>query len=627
MQVAQRTARDQTRLHQPLRGLLALCGALALAGLPALAAAQGAAPGRVAHEQILALQAEKAARTPAQRKLASRLLHAARARRGVPIARGVHWLRTGVVWDADGRTLVDLRGDVTPELRARIEELDGEIVNAFPGRAALRALLPAEALEPLAERADVRGIRPAERAMVRKVDTSEGDVAHAADALRASYGIDGSGIAVGVMSDGVDSLAAIQASGDLPAVTVLPGQAGTGDEGTAMLEIVHDLAPGAQLLFATALGGRAAFAANILALEQAGADVIVDDIQYFAEPVFQDGGVAAAVETVSAAGALYFSAAGNGGNLQKNTSGVWEGDFVWSGSNFRGNPVHTFGGGETRNSIVEDSPFAFTLYWSDAQGAAANDYDLYLLAPGGSQVIAVSNDTQNGNDDPFEIIASVDFDDSGRDLLVVQDGGTDRFLHLNANRGRLEFGTDGQTSGHSAVPEAFSIAAVRAGRAGGAGGVFDGSERVENFSSDGPRQVFFTSDSSAITPGDFSSSGGELRQKPDFAAANCVSTATPGFGFFCGTSAAAPHAAAIAALLLELGGPDVNAEEVRAALETGAFDIEAPGVDLLAGYGLIDAAAAGYAIAAPEPSAVSMLVIGGALLAGLSRSRHHRSAR
>jgi hypothetical protein len=489
VQKTPRTPLDPRRSRPPRRRRPAFCGALCLAALlPAPAWAQVAAHGRVAHEQILALQSEKASRNATERKLASRLLHALRVFRGQPIARGVPWLRTGVVWDGRGRTLVDLRAHVTPELRARIGELGGEIVNAFPESDALRAQLPADALEPLAARSDVRHIRPAERANVGKIDTSEGDAAHGADALRATYGIDGTGIAVGVLSDGVDSLAAIQASGDLPAVTVLPGQAGSGDEGTAILEIVYDLAPGAELLFATALGGRAAFAANIVALQEAGADVIVDDVRYFAEPVFQDGIVAAAVETVTAAGALYFSAAGNEGSLEKGTSGVWEGDFVWSGSNFRGNPAHDFGAGATRNGIVADSPFVFSLFWSDPQGSSTNDYDLFLLSPGGSRVIASSTDIQNGNDDPLELIDSNGFDDSGLELLVVQDWGTDRFLHLNANRGRLALATDGQTSGHSAARDALSIAAVRAGQAGGAGGVFDGGESIESFSSDGLRQ-------------------------------------------------------------------------------------------------------------------------------------------
>ena len=146
---------------------------------------------------------------------------------------------------------------------------------------------------------------------------------------------------VGVLSDGVDSLAARQASGDLPpacpqagaCVQVVSARAGDGDEGTAMLEIVHDLAPGAKLYFATAVDGDASFAANILALKNTyGCDIIVDDITYFDEGAFQDGVIAQAVNTVTAAGALFFSSAGNSGRLNAGTSGTWEGDFLNSGT-------------------------------------------------------------------------------------------------------------------------------------------------------------------------------------------------------------------------------------------------------------------------------------------------------
>src|SRR6185503_12185078 len=79
--------------------------------------------------------------------------------------------------------------------------------------------------------------------------SSQGDAKHRADSARAIFGVGGAGVKIGVLSDGVTNLAASQALGDLGAVTVLPGQAGSGDEGTAMLEIIHDLAPGAQLYF------------------------------------------------------------------------------------------------------------------------------------------------------------------------------------------------------------------------------------------------------------------------------------------------------------------------------------------------------------------------------------------
>src|SRR4030095_16210092 len=123
----------------------------------------------------------------------------------------------------------------------------------------------------------------------------------------------------------------------------LAGQAGNGNEGSAMLEIVHDLAPNAQLYFATANGGVATFANNIKALRAAGCDVIIDDVGYFAETPFHQGqppgGVSPnsgaliiqAVNDVTASGALYFSSAANSGNQNDGQSGTWEGDFADGG--------------------------------------------------------------------------------------------------------------------------------------------------------------------------------------------------------------------------------------------------------------------------------------------------------
>ena len=123
----------------------------------------------------------------------------------------------------------------------------------------------------------------------------------------------------------------------------------------------------------------------------------------------------------------------------------------------------------------------------------------------------------------------------------------------------------------------------------GAGGVFNGSESVRPASSDGPRRIFFQSDGTPITPGNFSSTGGRVLQKPDIVAASCVSTATPGLGTFCGTSSAAPHAAALAALMLEAaGGPDnVTLSELQSAFTESALDIEAPGIDRDSGSGIV----------------------------------------
>lgn len=162
--------------------------------------------------------------------------------------------------------------------------------------------------------------------------TSQGDVALNSDDARIEFGVDGSGITVGVLSDSFGAeendsgtptettVAEDIASGDLPSEGVTVLQDGSpfspdGDEGRAMLQIIHDVAPGATLAFHTAGGGQGNFANGILALRNtADADVIVDDIIYFAEPIFQDGIIAQAVDTVVADGAVYLSSAGNNGD-------------------------------------------------------------------------------------------------------------------------------------------------------------------------------------------------------------------------------------------------------------------------------------------------------------------------
>ncbi|MEN8693081.1 MAG: S8 family serine peptidase [Desulfobacterales bacterium] len=183
-------------------------------------------------------------------------------------------------------------------------------------------------------------------------------------------------------------------------------------------------------------------------------------------------------------------------------------------------------------------------------------------------------------------------------------------MHLNTNRGRLTIGTDGQTSGHSAAADAYSVAAVDVATATGDGGVFVGgaTNPVETFSSDGLRRIFYEAGGTPITPGDLSSTGGTVRQKPDIAAADGVMTATPGFNPFYGTSAAAPHAAAIAALLLEASNYAATSAQIRDAITSTALDIEANGVDRDSGYGIFDALASvddiitgGPAITSPVP--------------------------
>ena len=550
--------------------------------------AQRTPPQRTVNSQLLDEQ-----RTPTQQKLNSQLQDALRAPLQKPTVAGTSRLQATDPDAKNERVMVDIRTDVTPTVLKRIRDLGGTVISSVPKYRAIRAQLPLAAVGRLAALAAVQTIRPADEAVTRKDNTTQGDGAHRANAARTTYGVDGTGIGIGVISDGVRTLADRQASGDVSArVTVLPGQAGARDEGTALLEILHDLAPGAELYFATGLGGQARMAVNIEALCEAGANVIFDDIGYLHEAAFQDDIVAQGVNAAVADGCVFFSAGGNDGNLTNGTSGVWEGDYA-AGSALevdgrRVGTKHDFGGGVEANELRGRSVRTIILQWADPLGASTNDYDLFLVNENGD-VIASSTDTQDGTQDPIESISSPIFDYSGLRVVVVKASGANRYLRVQALSGPLAIATAGTLYGHSAQENAISVAMVDVATAGGSGGVFDGTESVRSGNSDGPRRIFFQPDGTAITAGNFSATGGKLLQKPDLTAATCVATATPGFSRFCGTSAAAPHAAAIGALMLEAaGGPDqVTLAQLRTAMTGAALDIEAAGVDRDSGAGIV----------------------------------------
>ncbi|HEY3441350.1 MAG TPA: S8 family serine peptidase [Paludibaculum sp.] len=439
--------------------------------------------------------------------------------------------------------------------------------------------------------------------------TSQGYISHQAQQVVSTLGINGTGVKVGVLSDSATParVAALIATGDLPANTVvLPGQAGPAggsDEGTAMMEIVADMAPGAQLYFATAFTSSASFAANILALRAAGCDIIVDDVTYFNEGVFQDGPIAKAVNQVVADGALYFSSASNSGNITKGTSGTWEGDFLDGGA-VSGPPAtagetgnfHNFGtAGSPQNWDVLTAGSTFlSVKWSDPLGASTNDYDFFVLNSTGTTLTAFSAAVQNGTQDPYEAVSrSAGFAANSR-LVIVKFSGADRALHLDTERGRVSIRTTGATFGHNAAEKTITAAATYWNSARTGTRPFTGAANtIETFSSDGPRKMFYTATGVAITPGNvlFGTNGGTTLQKPDLTAADGVTTRTPGFNPFFGTSASAPHLAGIAALI-KSAKPGLTNTQIRQIMINTSLDNMAPGWDRDGGYGIAMALAA-----------------------------------
>jgi subtilisin-like proprotein convertase family protein len=584
----------------------------------ATSAAPGAQINAVGAAQISLLEQEKAARTPVQQKMSSALLMALRHWRQDPLFNALPDFQT-LAPDADGRMLVDidlLKAAGLKPVLAVLAEMNTEIVYQSAAQRTVRALMPLDQTETLAAMPEVKGIRDADQAIVNRnaaprnvaaawagawaplaINVSEGDVTHQASLARQTYAVSGAGQKICALSDGVNSLATAQASGDLPSnVAVLPGQAGGGHEGTAMLEIIHDLAPGAQLGFATGFNGVAGFAQNIRNLQAAGCTIIVDDISYFVESPFQDNDIAQAVIDVTAAGAQYLSSAANDGNLTNSQSGTWEGDFKPNGTigALPAGVVHDFGNGGQSNALTS-SANNVTMHWVDPFDASGNDYDLYVMNSTLTSVLAASTNLQNGSGRPFEM-AQGSFLAGARVVVLRKSGAANRMINVIAWRSTLQLATSGATRGHSAAPLAFSVAAVPAAAPFAGGGPtgpypnpFTTADQVEWFSSDGPRRIFFDFNG-ALLPGapagNFSATGGVVRQKPDIAAADGVQTSAPGFDPFFGTSAAAPHAAAIVGLLQE-AFPLSSTLEIRTLLQVSALDIMAPGVDRDAGYGLV----------------------------------------
>ncbi|MGQ4809288.1 hypothetical protein NKDENANG_02703 [Candidatus Entotheonellaceae bacterium PAL068K] len=403
--------------------------------------------------------------------------------------------------------------------------------------------------------------------------TTEGDAILGAGALRAG-GLDGRGVKVGVISIGANNRADAVATGDLPAgIDVFGSTCDSAfwgivcDEGTAMLEIVYDLAPGAELGFG-AVSTSLAFIRRVEELVDIfEADIIVDDIGFFDEPYFEDGPVARAVAEAVARGVVYVSAAGN------QALGHYQAEYVDSGDAVNS---HDFGGGETTLPIAGPVGEArIFLQWSNAFDTPADDYDLCSTDDTGTTTFFCSLDSQDGNDAPIRRLFLNCSNPEGctGNIQIRRMSGSPQELEMffgNTRPIRFNVSAD-SVFGHAAVSGVLATAAIMASD--------PGHDDIEPFSSRGPSTLFFPAQ--------------EARQKPDVAAIDgIVVTGTGGFRSpFFGTSAAAPHVAGIAALLKNLS-PTATAAEIVAAIVNSAVDLGVPGPDNTFGAGRIDALAA-----------------------------------
>ena len=518
---------------------------------------------------------------------------------------------------ADGRLEVTVhsRLPVAASQRAALRALGAEVTAALdnpagldlPDAGVVQVLLPHSRIDDAARLPWVVAITPPGYAEPDTHPTnpinSQGVAFHNADDVQ-TRGVDGTGVTVGVVSDGVENLAASQAQNELPAVTVL--DAGNNDEGTAMLEIVHDMAPGAGLMFDGTGGGTVNHVNSLNNLVANGADVITEDIPFDAEPAFQQGLVAQAGENIATAGVPIHSSAGNqaGRHAARVTATGTGGGPDGAAGPFTGcsydpdNVVAIAPGGDTTFDVTLGNNANFTLQWSEPRAifptagqGGFTDLDLFVMNAGLTQCLGQSTNLQaNGVGDTIEQVAVGGMNGQNAKIVVeVQGTSSAVAAPIIDLRWRRAGAVDNSTRAGSLNPDsnytglATSAAALDAQNAGA----------LEGFSSGGPVQLITTTQCPGGAAGPCTGAAGASATSgaPTWSAADNVSVSgVGGFGSpFTGTSAAAPHAAGCDALLRsELGNANALPANTNALLAASAIDIDSAGTDNNTGAGQLD---------------------------------------
>jgi hypothetical protein len=533
--------------------------------------------------------------------------------------------------DDQGRVQVYITAEpATQSLLDEIVRVGGKVDGQ--GLGVIQAWVPVQALNSLAALPEVKYIRPPDYGHLNIGSvTTEGDTTLKASAVRQQFGVDGTGIRVGVISGGLKGLGQSIASGNLPpttffcqnafaAVTQRPSDCVAGEkliqttggitstsfppgtdialnaEGTAMLEIVHDIAPGAQLWFVGWGGTTVAYAAAVAFLAP-NVDIVVSDV---AQPMFFPDGQ----NTFSQAIAQIMNGQGNvarayivsaGNFADKHYSGLYTDSGFSDGL---GGKFHLFAAnnqttgpgtalGFNRFTVAPLTFASVNLTWNDPARASTNNYDLTIFDCTTAQIYDQSIQPQNGSQEPQEI-AGV-FNSSAIPLPVcyairnVLNQAAPRILNVVITGAFRPADHRFNTASMSVVSPADTLGDLIA-----VGAVNQAVPNIiEDFSSLGP-----TFDG---------------RSKPDMVAVDGVTVSGAGqfqTPFF-GTSAAAPHVAGIAALLLQLK-PTLTRAQLKAVLQQGAVPL---GDINTFGSGRVDALASANLLSTSTPTGVAAAIL------------------
>lgn len=468
----------------------------------------------------------------------------------------------------------------------------------LPNTGLVRAMVPYDRLDAVAALPWVTALRPALRPQADAGPiTAEGVPLHRAH-LAQAHGLTGAGQKVGAISDDVDTIADSIAQGELPAdVQVVKQASYDGDEGTAMLEIVHDIAPGAKLAFATTGETLAEYVEAFHLLAAAGSTLITEDIALDDEPAFAQGIGAATAESLARHGIWVSSSAGNlGGRHAPRVAAVGTGrgpdGVVGPAAGCPDNPdnlVNLRGSDNTYNlNLLPGAALLVTLQWSEPRAifptegqGGFTDLNLYLVDAAGNCLASSVSTQANGVGDTIEQFIYENTSGVAQpSRLVVDVRGTSSAVRapvLDLRWRALAAGVqtiDPPDRAGSLNPDSNYLGfATSAGAVNASVSTDPATVPLEAFSAAGPVQVLTSTRCPGGRPGPCRGVGGPPGHDhtfpgPAWAASDGVSVSgAGGFGSgtcpttvqgqcrFFGTSAAAPTAAGVAALTRqEFGG-------------------------------------------------------------------------
>ena len=422
-----------------------------------------------------------------------------------------------------------------------------------------QARLPVEALPALTEAPGVRFVR--RPWLPLPVTTSEGVAVTGASEWQ-GVGLNGQGVKVGVLDLGFLGYTNRIAEGELPSEVITKSFVGSGSEsdlwghpatqhGTACAEVVHDMAPGAQLYLVN-FGTEVEWADAVDWLLAQDVDVDSFSVGWpVGGPGDGTGTLAEKVSDVRNAGVLWANAAGN--SARRHWMGEWNDpeDNWW----------HNFSGTDETNEVIVTAglPIIVGLRWDDPWGGSSNDYDLFLYRSNETSPVAISEDWQTGDGDPVEFIYyAPPASDVYRVAILKQPDALPRTLELFSYDHDFYY----QTADSSLAVPADSPGSLTVGA------TYWQDDVLEDFSSQGPTR--------------------DGRIKPDLAAPDGVSVRSEWYasGFY-GTSASAPHVAGGAALVLQ-ASPAFSPMQIQSWLEDRAVDLGTAGKDNAYGAGRLN---------------------------------------